>query len=74
MVDVDRARIDALLHELRGVVPGEPFPTVEDLARRHALDPMIVKRIAEAEGFLLNNGDAVPSAIDPEADTGPVDV
>jgi hypothetical protein len=70
--DVDKARIDALLHELRALDHGDPAPSVEALARRHRLDPMIVRRIAESEEIDLADEPGTPGLVDDEADTGPV--
>lgn len=72
--EVDRERINALLRELRAGEPGDIAPSVHDLARRHQLDPMVVRRIAESEDVDLEDGDAVPEAVDEEAPTGPIDV
>ena len=48
---VTRAKIDSLLYELRGW--DEPRESLEELARRYSLDPMLVARIAQAEGVQL---------------------
>lgn len=76
MAEFDKQRIDALLADLRSLDPDDPtsFPSVDELARKHQLDPMVVRRIAQAEDIDLKNGDAVPEAVDDEAPTGPIDV
>lgn len=66
-----KAKIDSLLRELRSWDPSEPPPkTLSDVASQFQLDPMIVKRVAQSEGWTLN-GD-VPYAVDPLADTQPI--
>jgi hypothetical protein len=70
--DVDKARIDALLRELRALDHGDPPPSVDDLARRHRLDPMIVRRIAESEDVDLRDEPGTPGPVDDDADTGPL--
>lgn len=71
MAGFDKAQIDALLRELRALDHGDPIPCIGDLARRHRLDPMVVRRIAESEEIDLRE-DAVPEWVDEDADTGPV--
>lgn len=71
MADFDKARIDALLRDLRSTAEGET-PSVHELARRHQLDPMIVRRLAQSEQVALSEDDAVPEPVDEEADTGPI--
>jgi hypothetical protein len=71
----DKIRIDALLADLRKLDPdADDLPRLHELARKHQLDPMVVRRIAESEGFDLKNGDAVPEPVDETASTGPIDV
>lgn len=74
MADFDKERIDALLHELRTWDCADDPLGVADLARRHRLDPMIVRRLAESEKVDLVDGDGVPDEVDDQADTGPVDL
>lgn len=76
MADFDKERIDALLAELRELDPDDPdsSPSIGDLARKHQLDPLVVRRIAQAEDVELRNGDGVPEEVDEEAVTGPIDV
>jgi hypothetical protein len=50
---VSRAKVESLIAELRSWPRGELRGDVQQLARRFQLDPMIVKRIAEAEGVVL---------------------
>ena len=74
MADFDHERINALLYELREWDPaGAPLDT-SDLARRHRLDPMIVRRLAESEGVELHDDDGIPAEVDEEAETGPIDL
>ncbi len=69
----DRAKIDSLLHELRSWDPDEDVPEgLDELAVRFQLDPLVIKRLAQSEGWDLN-GDGVPKEVDP-ADTTPIDI
>jgi hypothetical protein len=52
-----RAKIDSLLYELRSWKPGECRSSADALAARFRLDPMMVQRIAEAEGVPLPHDD-----------------
>jgi hypothetical protein len=52
-----RAKIDSLLYELRSWKQGECRSTAEALAQRFHLDPMLVRRIAQAEGIGLTADD-----------------
>lgn len=73
MADFHKDQIDALLRELRDWDPsGDPL-NLDELARRHQLDPMIVRRIAESEEVDLKNGDGVPDNIDEDVDTEDID-
>lgn len=64
-----KAAIAALLVEVRTWHPGLPAPaSIPDLARRFALDVMIVKGILQSEGFFV---DADGNKVDPRADTLP---
>jgi hypothetical protein len=45
-----RARIESLLHEVRSWAPGQVQSTIEELARRYQLDPLMVHRLLETEG------------------------
>lgn len=75
MSEFDKARIDALLADLRRLDPDDDaLPRIGELARKHQLDPMIVRRIAESEGFDLPNGDGIPDPVDETTSTGPIDV
>jgi hypothetical protein len=68
-----KARIDSLLYELRSWDPKDPpRATVADLAKRFGLDSLVIKRVAESEGWTIN-GDGVPEPI-AEDDTEPIDV
>jgi hypothetical protein len=57
-----KGKIDSLLYALRAWDPGEPPESVDDLAKRFQLDPLVVQRICEAEG--LSWPDGVPDAIE----------
>lgn len=48
---VEKAKLESLIAELRSWRPGEQRSDAENLARRYRLDPMIVARVAEAEGI-----------------------
>lgn len=50
---VDKAKLESLIAEIRSWPPGEVRSDAENLARRYRLDPMIVKRVAEAEGVVF---------------------
>lgn len=69
----DRAKIDSLLHELRSWDPdADPPEGLDELALRFQLDPLVVKRLAQSEGWNLN-GDGVPEEILND-DTAPIDI
>lgn len=74
MADFDKDRIYALLADLRSRDPSGPPVCLADLARRHRLDPMVVRRIAESEDVRLADGHGVPEEVDQDAPTGPIDV
>lgn len=61
---VTRAKLDSLVHMLRA--HGASLGSIEAVARRLQLDPMIVQRVAEEQGVELPDSDSVPSA-----DAGP---
>ena len=64
-----RAKVDSLVHELRRC-PAEELPSIDDLARKLQLDPMIVRRIAEEQGVSLRDGHgAVSAEADPNGST-----
>lgn len=71
-----KARIDSLLYELRTWVPGgEPKETLAELAKRFDLDPFVVKRIAHAEGWPLEDFTPLPGTVQEEmqiSDTQPI--
>lgn len=48
-----RARVESLLHEVRSWPPGQIQSSVDDLARRFQLDPLMVHRLLETEGVLV---------------------
>lgn len=64
-----RAKVDSLVHQLRTCPHGE-LGTIDDLARKLQLDPMIVRRIAEEQGVSLSDGTAaVCGETDPNQST-----
>jgi hypothetical protein len=63
-----RAKIDSLLYELRSWKQGESRSTAEALAHRFHLDPMVVRRIAQAEGIALGT-DENEADVDPNQAT-----
>jgi len=74
VADFDKERIDSLLHELLSWDRSGAPLCLSQLARRHRLDPMIVKRIAQAEDIDLSDEDATPELVDPDTDTGPIEL
>lgn len=69
----DKAKIDSLLYELRSWSPNEAPPmSLAELAQKFQLDPLVVKRVAQSEGWEVN-GDAVPEEVSVE-DTRPIDI
>jgi hypothetical protein len=72
--DFDKTRIDALLADLRAHDPEDGPVSSGDLARKHRLDPMIVRRLAESEGLTVVDDGAPESEIDDMISTGPIDV
>jgi hypothetical protein len=54
---VTRARIDSLLYELRRA-PKRPSWPIHELGRRFCLDPMIVRRLLQAEGFATDDDES----------------
>lgn len=64
-----RAKVDSLVHELRTCAKGE-LRSIDDLARKLQLDPMIVRRIAEEQGVSLRDGGGdAPGETDPNQST-----
>lgn len=61
---VTRAKLDSLVHALR-TCGREQLGSVEALARRLQLDPMIVRRVAEQQGITLGE------TVEPTADADP---
>lgn len=57
-----RAKIASMLYEVRAQPEGEALASVDELARRFRLDPMVVSRILEAEGLEVDE----TAEIDPE--------
>jgi hypothetical protein len=57
-----RAKIESLLYELRSWRPGECRHTADALAVRFHLDPMLVRRLAQAEGIGLEGEPDDPDA------------
>ncbi len=60
---VTRAKLESLVHQLK-TRGGEGLGSVEDIARRLQLDPMIVRRVAEQEGVTLGGDDERPADAD----------
>lgn len=48
---VTRAKIESLVHELRSWRDGGRRRSLEELVERYKLDPLLIRRIAEAEGI-----------------------
>jgi len=65
-----KASIDALLRELRRWAVGEKKASAEELADVFALDPFIVKRIMQSEGFSVDDSGVYEKA--PTGDTRPI--
>jgi hypothetical protein len=63
--------IDALLRELRRWPVGERKATASELAVIFALDPFIVKRIMQSEGFTVDESGVYEKAL-PTGDTRPI--
>jgi len=57
---VTRAKLDSLVHMLEA--HGSGLGSIEAVARRLQLDPMIVRRVAEEQGVDLPATEGVPSA------------
>ena len=57
---VTRAKLDSLVHML--AARGEGLGSIEAVARRLQLDPMIVRRVAEEQGVDLPASEGAPSA------------
>lgn len=60
-----RARIDSLLHEARSWPGGQVPVSIDELARRYQLDPLMVHRLLETEGIEVDE----TLELDPEEDT-----
>jgi len=68
-------RVGKLIQELRGWHPGVPEATLEDLAERFELPELVVRRIADSEGFELAPADEAPRrSVDPNSTTQPIEV
>lgn len=68
---VTQAKIESLLYALRSWEDDAPRPHVQGLADRFKLDPMVVSRIAQAEGIEVGRGVDAPR-IDPDRVTAPL--
>jgi hypothetical protein len=66
---VTRAKLDSLVH-LLATSGGRGLGTVDDVARRLQLDPMIVLRVAEEQGVALEGRAFVPRADSDSGDAG----
>lgn len=71
---VTKAKIESLLYHLRGLPQGAGKQDVEELARRFQLDPLMVQRIAETEGFELDGVVGDSEASNPRSPTGILDI
>ena len=73
---VTKAKIESLQYGLRALGPGTEPPDVNDLALKYQLDPLIVQRVAEAEGVELRGtpGEDDAEASDPRSPTGILDL
>lgn len=69
-MDPLKAKIDAVLRELRAWSPGDPPLDIDELAARHSIDRWVVQRLAESEGVIA----VVPvKPEDSDADTQEID-
>lgn len=66
---VEKAKLESLIAELRSWPRGELRSDADGLARRYQLDPMIVKRVAEAHGVHLDR----PKPPSPQGSTSATD-
>ena len=74
-IDPDtQRRIAELLVELRGWHPGVPEASLPELCERFQLPTLVVKRLADSEGFELAEEDGVPSPADSQVDTQPIEL
>ena len=64
---VTRARIDSLLYEVRKFRDRRSW-SAEELGRRYCLDPMMVRRLLEAEG-VASAAEREPTDQDPNQST-----
>lgn len=73
---VTRAKIESLQYALRALPPGTEPLDVNDLALKYQLDPLIVQRVAEAEGVELRGTQEEDDAeaSDPRSPTGILDL
>lgn len=69
---VTRAKLDSLVHLLK-TSDGQGLGSVDDVARRLQLDPMIVLRVAEEQGVALEGRAFVPRADSADAAEAGVD-
>ena len=68
-----KARIDSLVFQLRQRSRDVPVP-VDDLARRYQLDPLMVRRLAQAEGLPVPELDGARDEADDRSPTGVFDL
>ena len=66
---VTRAKLDSLVHMLKA--HGEGLGSIEAVARRLQLDPMIVRRVAEEQGVVLPVAEGPSAEPTPPHDTDP---
>ncbi|MCR9165850.1 MAG: hypothetical protein ACE37F_10365 [Nannocystaceae bacterium] len=69
---VTRAKLDSLVHLLASS-GGRGLGSVQDVARRFQLDPLLVQRVAEEQGVSLEGRGFAPPADSPDGTEAPVD-
>lgn len=77
MGDLDpetQRRIAELIVELRGWHPGVPEKTLAELCEEFQLPVLVVKRLADSEGFELGDVEPAAPALDPMVDTQPIEL
>lgn len=62
---VTRAKVESLLHEIRSWKQGGTRLTLDELADRFQLDPLMIRRIAESEGVDFDApGETIEQGVD----------
>lgn len=69
-----RIRVAQLLVEFRGWHPGVPEATLEALAEKFELPELVVRRLADSEGFELTSDPSPRRKIDPNSTTQPIHI